>query len=281
MMTKQWLWVPGLVVLGYLAIVLWMFLTQEQTLYPATTYTPQWAQALARREGLAPWPTGAPDPKGYLSESTTSSTEGTVIVFHGNGGSALDRTYYAAALNRLGYRVLLAEYPGYGARSGSFSERSFVTDALEVFDSAKAEFGAPLFVLGESLGAGVASAVARYRPRAVDGVALITPWDSLPDLAQAKNPLFPARFITKSKYDNVANLASYRGPVAVTMALNDEIIPTAHTQRLYDSLGEPKRLWRFEGVGHNNWPSAPEEAWWAEVTAFLETADAQRSPVGP
>jgi len=270
MTAKHWLWVLVVVVLGYVAVTAWMFLTQEKTLYPATTYTPQWAEALARREGLAPWPPGTPVPRGYLAESTTGSTEGTVIVFHGNGGSALDRTYYALALNRLGYRVLLAEYPGYGARPGRFGERSFVTDALEIFDSAQAEFGAPVFVVGESLGAGVASAVARDRVQEVAGVALITPWDSLPDLAQAKNPYFPARFLTTSKYDNVANLAEYRGPIAVAMALNDELIPNAHTRRLYDSLGQPKRLWRFEAAGHNTWPSSPEEPWWAELTGFWE-----------
>jgi pimeloyl-ACP methyl ester carboxylesterase len=268
MTLRRWLRLVALVALGYSAIVLAMFLSQDGTLYPATTYTREYADSLARNEGLASWPTAAGDSKGYVAESTTGTAAGTVIVFHGNGGSALDRAYYALALNRLGYRVLLAEYPGYGARSGSFGESSFVPDALSTFDSAREEFGAPLYVLGESIGAGVASAVARDRAASVAGVALITPWDSLPDLAQAKYPLLPARFIMNSRFDNMANLASYPGPKAVAMALNDEIIPNAHTRRLYDSLGQPKRLWRFENAGHNSWPTAPAEVWWTELAAF-------------
>jgi pimeloyl-ACP methyl ester carboxylesterase len=271
MTLRRWLMPVALAVLGYAAIVLVMFLSQDQTLYPATTFTREYADAVARSEGLAPWPTAAGDSKGYVAEATTGTTVGTVIVFHGNGGAALDRAYYALALNPRGYRVLLAEYPGYGARSGSFGESSFVPDALATFDLARAEYGEPLYVVGESLGAGVASAVARDRAGSVAGVALITPWDSLPDLAQAKYPLLPARFIMNSRYDNVANLASYPGPKAVAMALNDEIIPNAHTLRLYDSLGEPKRLWRFADAGHNSWPTAPDEAWWSELVAFWAT----------
>lgn len=272
-MDRQWLWLIAVVVLCYAGIVLFMFLSQDQTVYPATTLTPEDADALAKLQGLAPWPRGAVIPTAYLAEPTTGAV-GTVIVFHGNGGHALDRGYYAAALNRRGYRVLLAEYPGYGARPGPFGEHSFVSDALSTLDAAYAEFGPPIYVLGESLGAAIASAMARDRPQQVAGVALITPWDSLPDLAQAKYPLLPARYIMKSRFDNVANLASYEGPKAVVMASEDEIVPNVHTRRLYDSLGQPKRLWTFEGVGHNDWPAGPEEAWWSELVDFwASTAD--------
>jgi hypothetical protein len=274
-MASRWPWllVLAVVLLGYLAVVVFMYVSQDETLYPATTFSPEYAQARSSAEGLAAWPAGASDPKGYVSEPASGTPVGTVLVFHGNGGSALDRTYFASAFNRLGYRVLLAEYPGYGARPGSYGEKSFVSDALSTFDMAEAEFGSPLYVLGESLGAGVASAVARDRGRKVAGVALITPWDSLPDLAQTKYPLLPARFVMKSRFDNMANLASYAGPKAVAMATADELIPNAHTSRLYDSLGQPKRLWRFEGAGHNSWPSTAEEPWWSEVADFWATGE--------
>jgi len=264
-----------LLLLIYGTYVFAMFSLQDQTLYPATVLTGREAEILARQEGLAPWPADSREPRGYLSEPTTSAS-GTVLVFHGNGGTALGRAYYAAAFNHLGYRVLLAEYPGYGARPGSYGERSFVPDAVSMFDSALAEFGPPIYLVGESLGAGVASAVARDRSREVAGVALITPWDSLPDIAQERYPLLPARLVMKSRYDNVANLASYAGPKAVAMALEDEIIPNEHTRRLYDSLGQPKRLWRFEGAGHNSWPVEPDEVWWKQLVGFWASGGSDR-----
>ena len=43
------------------------------------------------------------------------AAKATVIVFHGNAGSALHRDYYANALGRQGYRGLLPSIPAMGA----------------------------------------------------------------------------------------------------------------------------------------------------------------------
>lgn len=267
-MIKLWAWALVAVAVCYLALAAWMYVSQDRMLFPAATFTADYANVQASREGLAPWPAGAPVARGYLTDATTSATVGTVIVFHGNAGSALDRTYYPVVLNGLGYRVLLAEYPGYGSRPGQLGERSFVPDALETFDRVRVQFGEPLYVIGESLGAGVASAVVRDRGQSVAGVALITPWDSLPDLVQATYPLLPARLLVRSRFDNMTNLATYGGPKVVAMALEDEVVPNTHTRRLYDSLGQPKRLWEIEGAGHNTWPSVVGPGWWRGLVTY-------------
>ncbi|MGD9003256.1 MAG: alpha/beta hydrolase, partial [Desulfobacterales bacterium] len=104
----------------------------------------------------------------------------------------------------------------------------------------------------------------------IKGVALITPWDTLPNLAQALYWFLPARWIVKDRYDNVANLANYRGPVAVILAGQDEIIPNRLTRRLYEALPDPKRLWEFPPAGHNSWPSGSQEPWWGDMMNFLD-----------
>ena len=90
----------------------------------------------------------------FVSPLEPQKARGTIIVFHGNAGSALDRSYYVHALGRLGYRVILAEYPGYGSRSGKPGENQFTADAVETVGRAAKQFGHPLFLLGESLGCG-------------------------------------------------------------------------------------------------------------------------------
>ena len=97
-----------------------------------------------------------------------------------------------------------------------------------------------------------------------------TPWDSLTHLATDKYWFLPVRWILKDTYDNVANLADYNGPVAVIMAGKDEIIPNRLTRHLYETLGEPKRLWTFPNAGHNSWPSSPDASWWKEMMDFLQ-----------
>ena len=78
------------------------------------------AAAALRASGLALWPAGTnvEDHQGLIA-TPDSAPRATVIVFHGNAGSAVQRRYYRDALTPLGYRVLLAQYPGYGGRLGS------------------------------------------------------------------------------------------------------------------------------------------------------------------
>lgn len=248
-------------------IVASMYFLQDRLLYhPGGESLPE-VMRLAQARQLAPWP-DAIAYRAWLAEPA-GPARGTVVVFHGNAGLALHRSYYADALTRRGLRVLLAEYPGYGARPGRVGEASLTADGALTLRRAHAAFGEPLYLFGESLGAGVAAAVAAARPVPVAGVALITPWATLPDLAQSIYWFLPARWLVRDRYDNVANLAAFGGPVAVVIAERDEIVPAAHGARLYDAIGTPKRRWVLAGAGHNDWPVQPEAPWWDEVLAFL------------
>ena len=255
------------VILFYLAFAVLAFFLQRRMLYfPGQTRPPEeWVQM----SGLAFWPAPDVDYRGLVGVDPTSEPKGTIIVFHGNAGMAADRSYYARALTPLGYRILLAEYPGYGGRSGSPNEATFVADARETVELAHQEFGAPIFLWGESLGGGVTTALAADSSVPIAGVILVTPWDSLPRLAQSIYWFFPARWFVLDKYDNVANLQSYGGRVAVALAEKDEVIPIRHGRRLYESVDSPKKLWIFENAGHNSWPIQPEASWWKEVMQFI------------
>lgn len=257
-------------VVFYLIVVVGMYSLQDHFIYYPEKTDPKRIEKWAGDRGLQLWPHKVETYRGFIPSSTPSKPRGTVLVFHGNAGSALDRTYYVSALGRLGYRVVLAEYPGYGSRPGDPGENQFTEDAIEATRLALSEFGRPLYLLGESLGCGVVSAAVAKSTSPIDGLALITPWDSLTHLATDKYWFLPVRWILKDTYDNVANLADYNGPVAVIMAGKDEIIPNRLTRHLYETLGEPKRLWTFPNAGHNNWPSSPDASWWKEMMDFLQ-----------
>ncbi len=81
-------------------------------------------------------------------------------------------------------RVILVEYPGYGPREGALGETSLVADAAEVMGMAHRQYGAPLLVIGESLGAGVAAAASARQRDKTSGLLLITPWDTLAHIAE-------------------------------------------------------------------------------------------------
>lgn len=227
--------------------------------------------------GLRFWPDQDPgqdgDYHGLVATDPVAEAKGTIIVFHGNAGAAWHRNYYVHALAPLGFNVVLAEYPGYGGRDGVPSEKNFVNDARSTIQLAHDTFGGRLYLWGESLGCGVAAAIAADPPVPVDGVVLVTPWDSLPDLAQDLYWYVPVRWMLRDKFNNVKNLQSFHKPVAVAIAAIDEIIPTKRSLRLYESIRTPKHLWRFENAGHNNWPTGPTEKWWREVMQFVSSAE--------
>ena len=255
------------VLFAYIALVAIVFLLQRRMLYfPSSVLPPE---TVAHTRGLTSWPNSGQTYRGFVAVDSSQDVKGTIIVFHGNAGQAIDRNYYGGALTPLGYRVLLAEYPGYGARVGRPSEAAFITDAKETVELAHQAYGDPIILWGESLGSGVATALAADTTVPVTAVVLVTPWDSLPRLAQTIYWFFPARWLVLDRYDNVRNLQSFAGPVAVVVAEQDEIIPTRHSMRLFKSIPGSKRLWVLENAGHNSWPVQPDAGWWREVTAFI------------
>jgi len=226
-----------------------------------------------RAADLAVWPKQGDSFRGYINQNIPDGRPGFIVVFHGNAGTALDRGYYPRMLGALSHRVLLAEYPAYSGRKGELNEKNIVEDARATVRMAREQFGGPVIVVGESLGCGVAAGVAADPRVPVDAVLLITPWTTLPDLAQKIYRFLPARWLVRDKFDNLRNLRNFRGCVAVAVAENDEVIPVQLGLKLYAALTNEKRLWMFKDAGHNSWNDRAGTAWWREVMGFLERTD--------
>lgn len=226
---------------------------------------------------LEAWP-GEEDFLGLLAEPG-GPARATAIVFHGNAGHAGHRKAYADALVRHGVRVILAEYPGYGPRDGTVGERSFVADAQRIVELAHARFGAPLLLIGESLGAGVVAAAAAQQRDRIAGLMLITPWDRLAHIAAHHYPWLPTSWLLRDRYDSVANLAAFDRPVLVVVAERDRIVPARFGRALHDALGTRRQLRVIAGADHNDWFDRVDAQWWREALAFvLEPGPKAASP---
>ena len=251
----------------YAFVVGLVSLFQRSVLYQPASARPSPDQ-MARRN-LRPWPDGG-ELRAYRRDPPSGEARATVIVFHGNAGLAFDRDYYADALTLRGLRVLLAEYPGYGSRSGSPSESALIGDALETVRRAHAQFGEPIQLWGESLGSAVVAGVVAELDLPAQGIVLLTPWDRLTDVAQRHYPILPVRWLLRDRFDSAARLRDYRGRSAVLVAERDRIVPAARGRELHRVLGGASRLWTFEGRGHNTWPVESSAGWWDEVLDHLE-----------
>ncbi|MEI7901934.1 MAG: alpha/beta hydrolase [bacterium] len=237
-----------------LAVALW----QHRLLYFPEHLTDAAALKAFAFYQVGRWPDqGGVDYRGVVKATVPDATltNGTVLVFHGNAGGAHERESYCDTLQKLGWRVILAEYPGYAARSGKLGEASFREDGRSTARLVRQKYPGRLVILGESLGSGVAASVAADPEVKADAVILATPWDTLTSVAAHHYPWLPVRLFLRDRYDSVAYLKSYQGPVTLLMAEDDEIMPASCTLALYAGLphADRKRMVRVPAVGHNEW----------------------------
>ncbi|MDB5981270.1 MAG: hypothetical protein JWQ69_2285 [Pseudomonas sp.] len=121
-------------------------------------------------------------------------------------------------------------YRGFGGSSGSPSEEAIERDALALFDTVQADH-AHVVVIGRSLGSGVAIRLASERPAA--RLILITPFNSILQLAESTFPYFPVKWLLRDTFESWRYAPLINVPTLLIVAQNDEIVPRASSDQLY------------------------------------------------
>jgi len=256
----------------YLCFCLVLFLMQRRMMYFPTQLSEDRALLQASAEGLEPWRDVSGRLLGWRCRHPGAAPQVRLLVLHGNAGMALDRTYFAAAFHgpsvALPIDLYVLEYPGYGPRKGEPSERTLVQAAVEALDALASRGPTPIWVLGESIGSGVACQLAAARPGRVAGLVLVTPMDRLASVQRHHYPWIPG-LLLRDRYDSEAALRGFSGPVAFLVAGRDEVVPAALGLRLHGGFGGRKRLWVESEAGHNTLDYRPGRPLWGELIAFL------------
>ncbi|MFJ5256705.1 alpha/beta hydrolase [Pseudomonas sp. NPDC088414] len=148
------------------------------------------------------------------------------------------------------YAVFLLNYRGFGGSGGSPSEEAIAEDALALFDQVYASHP-QIAVIGRSLGSGVAVRLASQRP--ATQLILVTPYNSLEELAVRQYPWVPVKWLLRDRFESGRYAVHVRVPTLLLAASDDEVIPRASTQRLLESF--PKGVATLRVVpdsGHNS-----------------------------
>jgi pimeloyl-ACP methyl ester carboxylesterase len=271
-LTRLWQ-VLRVVILVWLGLLAFLALSQRSMIYyPSQEDAAALASAAATR-GFEPWKNPQGETIGYRSLPAPDGARPplAVLITHGNAGFALHRADYATILRAAApdraVSVYLLEYPGYGARGGQPSQEAFLAAADEALACIPA--GDPVVILGESIGTGVASATAAAHPDRVAGLLLLTPFDSLANVAQHHYPLLPVRWIMRDQYPSATWLKKYQGPVAVILAANDSIVPAKFGQSLFDAYAGPKKLITADQADHNDLLHTLLPEQWQQALTFL------------
>jgi pimeloyl-ACP methyl ester carboxylesterase len=88
--------------------------------------------------------------------------------------------------------------------------------------------------------------------RRVARLVLVTPYDSLEEVAARQFPWLPVRWILLDKFESGRHAATIAAPTLLIAAEKDEIIPRASTDRLLARFGSGvARLGVVAGADHN------------------------------
>lgn len=187
----------------------------------------------------------------------------TILYFHGNAGNISYRAEHFRQILDSGFGLVAPSYRGFPGSGGRASEAALIADALVLFDWL-AERGGPIVLHGESLGSGIAVAVAAERDPAA--VVLESPYTAAVDLAAEIYPWVPVGWLMKDQFRSRDLIAAIDAPLIVIHGAEDRVVPARHGERLYDMAAEPKRLVVVPGAGHEDlWPNGL----WPTVLTFL------------
>jgi pimeloyl-ACP methyl ester carboxylesterase len=167
------------------------------------------------------------------------------------GGNAENVAYNIGDFSRFfpDKAIYLVNYRGYGASTGRPSEAVLTADAQAIYDHASHRHE-KVSVIGRSLGSGVAISLAATKT--TQRLVLITPWDSMVNVARSAYPIFPVSVLLKDRYDSLSHAGDISIPTLLLIAERDEFISMKSSLNLAAAL-DPSltTVTIIDHAGHN------------------------------
>jgi fermentation-respiration switch protein FrsA (DUF1100 family) len=242
-----------LAAVAYLLVLLLLLLLENTLIYPAPKYPlGDWEAEYFEHEDI--WFTSADGTKlhGWLVEHP--QPRAVVLYAHGNGENVAYLGPYLKQLSEeLRLTIFAFDYRGYGRSEGSPHEQGILEDAAAAHAWLTERTGLPanqIVLMGRSLGGAVAIDLAAKN--GARGLIVQNTFTSLPDAAAWHYPWAPVRWLMRNRYDSLAKIANYHGPLLTSHGTADEVVPFALGQKLFAAASGRKEFFTIQGRGHND-----------------------------
>ncbi|MEO6173158.1 MAG: alpha/beta hydrolase [Arenimonas sp.] len=223
----------------YLSLCAWLYMQQRSMLYfpvPAISNVQAQPFELAS-DGLK------------LNGWVVNPGQSEAVIYFGGNGEQVEWNvpeFQASIPNK---SVYLVPYRSYGGNPGEVTEENLYLDALNLFDNIKPQYQ-QVSLIGRSLGTGVATYVAAERN--VNKLILVTPYDSIVNVAQDKYTIFPVSLLIKDRFESAERADKIKANTLIMIAGNDEVIPRANTENLIRHFKQKPNVVVFKALGHNS-----------------------------
>ena len=186
------------------------------------------------------------------------------------GGNAEEVSWLTGVADQFaGWSLLLVNFRGYGESEGKPGEKELLEDGLVIYDYAKRRTdlnSERIVAMGRSLGSGVAVHLAAHRP--LQGVILVSPYDSIVEVAKRHYPFLPVSLMLRHRFDSLARAPQVKAPLLCLVAAEDRVIPAPHSRALFEAWSGAK-IWReVPHADHDSIAGQPE--YWRSIADFLK-----------
>lgn len=213
--------------IGYIGMGLFLYLNQRDMMYfPTPNLETSHTTMTLQNEGES------------IKVIVLNSGHENAILYFGGNAESMARSSDEIARQFPKFTVYLMDYRGYGASTGEPTEKGLYSDALKLYDIIKPKHNR-ISVGGRSLGSGIATYVAAYRE--VSKLALITPYDSIVNVASGMYPVFPISLLLEDRYDSASRIKMIKAKTFIVIAERDTVILRERTQQLIDAF-DPEQL---------------------------------------
>lgn len=225
----------------YLAFAAAVFFAQRKMIYfPPDTYAPPPAGfvEVQAADGTMGWHAPAQD------------TRPTVMVFHGNASAIDGNMHIFNDLMSAGYGVWSVGYPGYPGNTGTPTQSHLTSAARSQYDTLRGMGVEKIVFYGTSLGSAVAAQLAAEK--SPDLLILDAPFNNMADMTRMHMRWLPTRIMLKDKWYSDRAIAELNVPLIWLHGTEDQVIPAAQGQKLFDGYNGPKSAHILQGAHHSN-----------------------------
>ena len=243
-----------LVLVAYLIVVVAVMFLETWLVYPAPPVeSGDWQPAGLNYEEI--WLTSEDGTKlhGWFVDHPQRKRQ--LLYCHGNGEHVgMNGDLVAQLSGALDAAVFIFDYRGYGHSEGTPDEAGCIADGLAaqrwLADRVGVTTGDTV-VMGRSLGAAVAVAVAARQ--GAQALVLVNAFSRMTDVAACHFPWLPVRLLMRNRYDSLARIREYTGPVFQSHGTADTIAPIELGRELFAAIPtNKKRFIELPDRGHND-----------------------------
>jgi fermentation-respiration switch protein FrsA (DUF1100 family) len=193
-----------------------------------------------------------------------------VILFcHGNAGNISHRLDNIRLLTERNLQVFIFDYRGYGKSSGNPSEMGIYMDGRAAYDYLVDKEQIPkenIVLFGRSLGGAVAMDLALNRN--ARSIIVESAFESTKAMAKTMFLFNLFSLFLPPNYNNLEKISKISVPKLIIHGEDDEIVPFAMGEKLFEASKQPKYFLSITGAGHNDTYMIGGEKYLEEFTSF-------------